>query len=139
MLQCVAVCCSVLQCVAVCCNVLQCVQCVAVHNRTSLQQVFVVALQQVRERMESVAVVSACCSMCSVAVVVAVCRSTQPHKFGARVSGGHAAGERASALLQFVAVCCSVVHCFVGWCIVLQCVAVCCSVLQWAAVGCSVF
>jgi len=28
-LQCVAVCCSVLQCVAVCCSVLQCVDC---HN-----------------------------------------------------------------------------------------------------------
>ena len=41
MLQCVAVCCSVLQCVAVCCSVLQCVaascsvlQCVATHCNT---------------------------------------------------------------------------------------------------------
>ena len=42
MLQCVAVCCSVLQCVAVCCSVLQCVavccsvlQCVAVISEQS--------------------------------------------------------------------------------------------------------
>ena len=36
-------------------------------------------------------------------------------------------------LLQWVAVCCSVLQCFE----VLQCVAVCCSVLQCAAVYCS--
>ena len=55
MLQCVAVCCSVLQCVAACCSVLQCVavccsvlQCVAVH--------------------------------CSVIQCIAMCCSTMPHR-----------------------------------------------------------
>jgi len=33
-------------------------------------------------------------------------------------------------LLQYVAVCCSVVRCVAVCCSVLQCVAVCCSVLQ---------
>jgi len=43
-----------------------------------------------------------------------------------------------SAMLQCVAVCCSVLQCAAVCCSVLQCVAVCCSVLQCAAVCCSV-
>ena len=42
-----------------------------------------------------------------------------------------------SSMLQYVAVCCSVLHvfrCVAVCCSVLQCVAVCCSVLQCAAV-----
>jgi len=37
-------------------------------------------------------------------------------------------------VLQFVAVCCSVLQCVAVCCSVLQCVAVCCSVLQCIAV-----
>jgi len=43
-------------------------------------------------------------------------------------------------VLQYVAVCCSVLQCVVVCCSVLQCVAVCCSVLQCGSVAvcCSV-
>ena len=40
-------------------------------------------------------------------------------------------------MLQFVAVCCSVLQCVAVCCSVLQCVAVCYSVLQCVAVRCS--
>jgi len=126
-LQCVAVCCSVLQCVAVCrhtepepssavcCSVL--VGCVAVCCSV----------------LQCVAV---CCSVFHLRQCVAVCWS---------------------GVLQCVAVCCSVLQCVdtrnpshlrqcvadISWvcCSVLQCVAVCCSVLQCvpsSAVCCSV-
>ena len=41
-------------------------------------------------------------------------------------------------MVQYVAVCCSVLQCVAVCCSVLQCVAVCCSVLQCVAVCCSV-
>ena len=70
MLQCVAVCCSVLQCVAVCCSVLQCVevcrsvsQCIAVC-RSVLQCVAVCC-----SLMQSAAV---CCSLLQ-SIVVCTC------------------------------------------------------------------
>jgi len=74
-LQCVAVCCSVLQCVAVCCSVccsvLQCVlQCVAVYCGV-LQCVVVTSLKEAAIRR-----VYLCCNMCcSVLQCVAVCCS----------------------------------------------------------------
>jgi len=40
-------------------------------------------------------------------------------------------------MLQYVAVCCSVLQCVVACCSVLQCFAVCCNVLQCVAVCCS--
>jgi len=108
-LQCVAVCCRVVQCVAVCCSVLQSgavccrvVQCVAV--RCSVVQCGAV--------------------WCSVVQCDAVWCS----------------------VLQCGAVWCSVVQCDAVWCSVLQCVAVCCSrarsiripcALRYVAVCCS--
>jgi len=102
-LQCVAVCCSVLRCVAVCCSVLQCaavccgvLQCVAVCCSV----------------LQCVAV---CCSVlwcvavcCSVLQCVAVC----------------------FRVLQCVAVRYNVLQCVAVCCSVLQRVAVCCSVSQ---------
>jgi len=112
LLQCVAVCCSVLHCVAVCCSVLQCVfrvypllcsirmllQCVAVCC-SMLQCVFRVypLLCSIRMLLQCVAAFVCCCS-----------RSRQ-----------HDIARRSCSVLSCVAVCCSM----------LQCVAVCCSVL----------
>ena len=42
------------------------------------------------------------------------------------------------SVLQYVAVCCSMMQCVAACYSVLQCVAVCCSVLQCVAVCCSV-
>ena len=114
MLQCVAVCCSVLQCGAVCCSVLQCgavccsvLQCVAVCCSV----------------LQCVAV---CCSVlqcaavcCNVLKRVAVCCHALQCVAGCcRVLQGVAA--RYSVMLQCVAICCSV----------LQCNAVCRNALQ---------
>jgi len=41
-------------------------------------------------------------------------------------------------VLQYVAVCCSMLQCVAVCCSMLQCVAVCCGVLQCVAVCCSV-
>ena len=74
MLQCVAVCCSVLQCVAVCCSVLQCVQDVAsvmsfeFHVYCSVLQCIVVFAV----RCSVLQCVAVCCSVLQ---CVAVCCS----------------------------------------------------------------
>ena len=67
MMQCVAVCCSVLQCVAVCCSVLQCVAvcCSAAHMKVN----------QNRTPRESAQVCVLQCALQCDAVCVAVCCS----------------------------------------------------------------
>jgi len=106
LLQCVAVCCSVLQWVTVSCSGLQCEtksdgrhgsdgeHCLSGDDRCSVLQCVAVC--------------------CSVLQCVAVCCS----------------------VLQCAAVCCSGLQCAAVFCSVLHCVAVCCSGLQWVVVCC---
>ena len=120
-----------LQCVAVCCSVLQCVtkqSTTTRHTRpvTNLKS----SVTHQKSVLQCVAVwcsvlqcVAVCCSVlqcvvvyCNVLQCVAVCCS----------------------VLQSVAECCSVLQCAAVCCSVLRCVAVCCSVLQCVAVCCSV-
>jgi len=67
LLQCVAVCCSVLQCVAVCCSVLQyvavCQESVTITNNVNVLQGEGVAV--CCSVLQCVAVVAVCCSCCS--------------------------------------------------------------------------
>jgi len=98
-LQCVAVCCSVLPCVVVCCRVLQCVAvcCCATFWRNTDAYVWR------RQSFIRVTRLIHVCGMTYPCVVecVAVCWS----------------------VLQCVAVCCSVLQCVAVCCSVLQCVA----------------
>ena len=117
MLQCVAVCCSMVQRAAVCCSVLQCVavfcsvlQCVAVCCNV-LQCVAVLQLTCVR----------ACVSCTGIHVLQCVAQCVAVW----------------CSVLQCAAVCCSVLQRAVAFCSVLKCVAVCCSVLQYVVVCCS--
>ena len=106
MLQCVAVCCSVLQCVAVCprCD----------HRRTA--PTLTAAMDPVAGRCRCVAV--ECVAMFAVCCNVSSMRSsTQSSDFDCR-------NGFCSSVLQ---VCCK---CVAVCCSVLQCVAVCCSVFQ---------
>ena len=90
-------------------------------------------------------VVAVCCCSVLLQCVVAVCCRVlqwscavrQHLPFWALILWEPPEGGN-GALLQCVAVCCSVVQCGAVWCSVLQCVAVCCSVLQCGAVWCSV-
>jgi len=149
--QCVALCCSVVQCVdvagcntlqhtathcntlrhAVCCSVLQCVAmlqgatgAISASNNGVHNKVTSAVCCSVLQR------VAVCCSVlqcaavcCNVLVCVAVCHRHNQRLYPRRWHRSHA-----STMLQCVAVCCSV----------LQCVAVCCSVLQRVAACCSV-
>ena len=102
MLQCVAVCCSVLQCVAVCCSVLQCVT--------------GTALQLCKECKECYVMHAVCCSVDMQGVTAAYRVSFVLQCVAVRCRAMHAA-------------CCSVLH---AVCDSdpksLFCVAVCCSV-----------
>jgi len=105
-LQCVAVCCSVLQCDAVRCMCHSKLQCVAV-----------------------------CCSMLQwVAVCYSVLLQYVAMSYVRCVLLQSNAGCIAIHMLQCVTVCYSVLQCVTVCCSVLQCVAVCCSVLQCIAV-----
>jgi len=92
--QCVAVCCSVLQCVAVCCSVL--LQCEAVCCRSCL---FTPDLQ-----------IQVCCSISQ--CVVAVCDSVLQFLFPPTASTAPGVLQCAAlnycSVLQCIAVCCSV-------------------------------
>ena len=155
MLQCVAVCCSVLQCVAVCrrnangvgvaavahenelCNtyVLQCVVVCCSVFVLLLQLLQFTKLSHLPRVCYSVLQCVAVC--CSVLQCVAVCSVLQC------IAMCYSVYEEIQQLLLFlllhtkishfplcVAVCCSVLQCGAVCCSVLQCVAVCCSVLQ---------
>jgi len=102
MLQCIAVCCSVLQCVAVCCSVLQCV---AVWCSV----------------MQYIAV------YCSVLQCVAVLLWNTTFWLRRRASGMFIYD---CSVLQCVAVRCSALQCVAVCCSVLQCLAVSYIVLQ---------
>ena len=118
MLQCVAVCCSVLQCVAVCCSELtdaydmgysyvpyisECQT--ATHTATQLQ--WNVVARYLHSVLQGVA------GCCKVLLCVTVCY----------------------CVLLCVAVCCSVLQCVAVCCSVLQCVELCDSVLQCVAMS----
>jgi len=113
MLQCGAVCCSVLQCVAVCCSVLQCVVRAPVWCSTGHH-----CLRRASERWR----VNALATIQNVMALI-----TSPIRRPIRA-------ERAHNVLQYVA---NMLECVAVYCSVLQCVAVCCSVLQCVAVCCS--
>jgi len=138
-LQCVAMCCSVLQCVAsadlhyapllgtcaytfTCiCNTLQ-HHCNAFVVHCSGDYLPFLSTQCFAVFCSVLKCVLVCCSMFQfVAVVINV---TYP--------------PSVRIVLQCVAVCCSVVQCVAVCCSVLQCVAVCCSVLQCVAAVMSV-
>jgi len=148
MLQCVAVCCSVLQCVAVRCSALQVLRCVAVRLQINL------FTESYQTRGKSIRYIS------GMLQCVAVCCSVSRHKFMDRVIPDPKR-KASDTLAVCVAVCCSVLQCVAGVAVccsasrhkmidrvlpdpkreasdtlacVLQCVAVCCSVLQCVAV-----
>jgi len=127
-LQCSAVCCGVLRCVAVCCSVLQCakrqprlricdsmVQCGGAlwfSCAAAVVQLWNCVLLAVYcSVLKGVAV--SCCS--SVAECVTSTSNRCPHH----------------AIIQYVAVCCSVLHLAAACCSMLQYVAVCCRVMQY--------
>ena len=111
MLQCAAVCCSVLQCVAVCCSVLQCVAvCCSV-------------LQCVAVCCSVLQCVAVCCSVlqcvCSTGYITKV-----PLSFIYVFQGTRKCAAQDTSRDVVLLLCCT-------------CVAVCCSVLQCVAVCCS--
>ena len=110
MLQCDAVCCSVLQCVAVCCSVLQCVAVRCIRCRPGCQILSVT--YEPRPAHDSLH-----CALQCVAV---------------RCSALQCVAVRCSAL-QCVVVRCSTLQYVAVRCSALQCAAVRCSVLQCAA------
>ena len=161
MLQCVAVCCSVLQsaphalhyqqcrleydqlscsvlqCVAMCCNVLQCVTvcCRVLQCVTSSHARDARAATPPR-------IYAVCCGVCysvlhCVAVCCGVCYSVlQCVAIAVPYAASKAAppGVCKSCLLQCFTMCCNVLQSFARCCSVLWCVAVCCNVLPRVAV-----
>jgi len=130
-------CCSVLQCVAVCCSVLRIprsllplvsplfvLQCVAACCS---------ALQCVAVRCRALPCVAVCCSVLQ---YVAVCQGFPAHFCPWYLP---CSCSMCCSVLHCVAVCCSAIPCVAVRYSVLQCVAVCCSVLQCVAVCCSVW
>jgi len=108
LLQCVAVCCSVLQCVAVCCSVFQCVNDTRglVVTFVLLQCVLLCALQCVAE------CVAVCCSVLQCVLQCVTVRSPVLH--------ARAQIKASWCIFEGVAVC------------VEACVALCCNALQRA-------
>jgi len=107
----------VLQCVAVCCSVLQS----KVHTVSVLT------------RQETCMVV--CCSV--LPCVAVRCSLVQSGAFqGTHSISTQKRRDVYGSVLQSVAVCCRVLSCVAVWCSVLQCVAVRCSALQCVAVCC---
>jgi len=110
----------VLQCVAVCCSVLQCVAdpCVYTYRRAFGQRA--------TRGMANVACCSVlqCVAVCCSAMQIYVYKGTEEPKGRPMVlqmqQAEHPHTAEAPVVLQYVAVCCSA----------LQCVAVCCSTLQ---------
>jgi len=124
--------CSVLQCVAVCCSVLQSLHIgITALHRKKRSEMRINAWRRSTRVTNEISQKTAC-SLQSwllrifVSIILRVA-TAQENMFT----------NRTSPLLR-VAVCCSVLQCVVVCCSVLQCVAVCCSVLQCAAVCCRV-
>ena len=132
-------CCSVLQCVAVCSSVLQGVFCIQSYKKVSSIATHGVESRFLRNVLQCVAVLVGYCSVlrcdavcCSGLHGVAVCCSvlqlvpciTKALNFKA------SSPPSCRSVLQCVVVCCSVSRCVAVCYSVLQCVAACCSVLQ---------
>jgi len=110
--QCVAVCCSMLQCVAVCCSMLQCVQCVAVSMCCYCVSQPNLRLWVLHVWYKCVAV---CCSVLQYVAVCPVCCSVY------MLLLCQSAKRACVGVARVVQVCCSVLQC-------VKCVAVstCC-------------
>jgi len=137
-LQRAAVCCSVLQCATVCCSVLQCVAaCCSVLQHVAVLLNAVCILLSANGKKVSIPGVEHDAVCCSALLCVTV-RCSALLRVTARCSVLQRVAVRCS-VLQRVAVCCSVfMRCaYAVFCSVFQCVAVCCSLLQFVAVGCS--
>ena len=134
MLQCAAVCCSVLQkvslvtffhkCVAVCCTIFLAVCCSVLQNiflETSFpNELEPYCLSKKNVQFIFVKQTMYCNTRNKLFMVPSFLDS--PHE------------TVCCSVLQCVALCCSVVQCGAVCCSMLQCVAVCCSVLQYVAV-----
>jgi len=150
LVQCVAVCCSVLQCVAVatevpedaaflaplllhvpgkvCCSVLQCV---AVCCSVLQWQLRYPKTRHLWRRFYSTCLVKCVAVCCSVLQCVAVATEVPE-------DAAYLAPLLSTCLVQCVAVCCIALQCVAVRCSVLHRTAVCCSALQCNAVCCSV-
>jgi len=127
-------CCNVLQCVAVCCSVLQDLL-AAFHAASTCT----ITPSSVRCLLSVFVCVYACVcvwwGVCEWVCVWVRVQSTFLHSLS------FLSLARSLSLvcnLTCVAVCCSVLQCVAVCCSVLRCVAVCCSVLMCVAVRCSV-
>jgi len=109
---------SVLQCVAVCCSVLPCVAVASQPAPLAISTPFsftgTSVLQCIAVCCSALQFVAVCCSV----IAASPCLWPQAHPI---LIHRYECAEMFVAVLQCVTVCCSV----------LQCVAVCCSVLQW--------
>ena len=124
-----------LQCVAVCCSVLQCVTNSQIHMNIHIYTITKILFhEETAHFMQHKQCVAVCCSVLQ---CVAVCHELTVSYGNSPI---HAAQAVCCSVLQCVAavcsVCCSALHHVAAVCCLLQCVAVCCSVLQCAAVCC---
>ena len=109
--QCVAVCCSVLQCVAVCCSAFKTSNVLTRHQSRHFsldQDIVVLKTCSTASSSSSLTICSLATSLVPLETCDAVCCS----------------------VLQCAAVCCSVLQCDAVCCSVLQCTVVCWRVLQ---------
>jgi len=143
-LQCDAVCCSMMHSVAVCCGALHGANFISSKIRTlqdSHLSVCCSVLQCVAVCCSVLQCVAVCCSALQCAAVcwsvlecAGVCCSVL-QCVAVRVLPCVAV---CCSVLQCIAVCCNMLSCVAVCCSVLQCAVVCCIVLQCAAVGCTV-
>jgi len=135
--QCVAVCYSVLQCDTVRCSVLQFVKSALQCNKCDIDFHHTPHLNHDCLPLR-------CCSALSVLQYMLQCNILYMHSPNPRpkprlfVSDLLQCVAVCGSVLQCIAVCYSVLQCVAVCCIVLQCVAVCYNVLQCIAVYCSV-
>jgi len=145
--QCTAVWYSVLQCVAVCCSVLQwlvrqrneaCATHECVMLPTLMSHVTWVHCKREKHRCEQCAEV-VCCNVLQYAAVycsvlqsgIVWCSLLQCVDVKHYLWHRRSDTTRKCAVLECAAVCCSVLQCATTCWSVLECAAVCCSVLQW--------
>jgi len=119
-----------LQCAAVCCSVLQCIGWGGGDDSALLAA-----------RMKTMGTSAVCCSVlqcvsmsCSEMLAAHTNSTGKARSFSAGDSCEQVWGSVVAVSLQYVAVCCSVLHCVAVWCqcrcSMWQCVAACGSVLQ---------